>query len=94
MRFDKLLSIPALVLAGSLTLSACGGEEAEVEDVGVGEGVGAEVAPAAPVAAPAATTFDPALDVDRDGILDPEEGVGDADGDGILDRDEAYPATP
>ena len=43
---------------------------------------------------PAAPAFDPALDADRDGVLDPEEGTGDLDGDGVLDRDEPYRVVP
>lgn len=83
MRFIKHALIPALV--GTAALAACGGE-GEVEEVGE---VAETPAVVAPTAAPPAA-FDPALDADRDGILDAEEGLGDVDGDGVLDRDEAY----
>lgn len=95
MIWKKVALVP--MLAAAAALGACGdGEEAEEGEVGeVGEEVRTEVgegvdAASEGVAAPAA--FDPGLDADRDGILDPEEGLGDADGDGIRDRDEAYPA--
>lgn len=39
---------------------------------------------------PVTEPFDPDLDTDRDGVLDPGEGLGDADGDGVRDRDETY----
>lgn len=81
----------AMVLAAAGALGACGGEEevevGEVgeapvvtEGVGVGEGV------------TEGTVFDPTLDVNGNGVLDADEGMGDLDGDGILDRDETYPA--
>ena len=85
----------AMVLAAVGALGACGGEEeAEVGEVGteVGEapivtegvGVGEGVVEGA--------VFDPTLDVNGNGVLDADEGMGDADADGILDRDETYPA--
>lgn len=89
MRFIKLALIPALM--GAAALAACGGER-EVDEVGEVEGVAETPAVAPATTAPAA--FDPALDVDRDGILDAEEGMGDADQDGVLDRDEVYTPVP
>ena len=88
MHWKKMALVP--MLAAATALVACGGEAEEAE---VGEGVETEVGEGVAVegaAAPAA--FDPGLDADRDGVLDPEEGLGDTDGDGIRDRDEAYPA--
>ena len=88
MRFSKLFVLPAI--AGALTLGACGEEEPEVAE----EPVVAPIAEpmGAPAVAPATgAAFNPALDVNANGILDPDEGLGDADADGILDRDEVYP---
>ena len=92
MRFSKLFVLPAI--AGALTLGACGEQEPEVAEepvvAPIAEPMGAPAA--GPVGAGAAgTAFNPALDVNANGILDPDEGLGDADGNGILDRDEAYP---
>ena len=79
--------------------AACAGEE----EVGVEEGVEPVVVepatappmtePVAPATAPAAGAFDPALDVNGNGMLDADEGLGDVDADGILDRDEVYTPT-
>lgn len=92
MRFSKLPLVP--MLAGALALGACAGEEAEVEEGVFGEeemmAPVAEPAIAPPVAPMEGAAFDPALDVNADGILGEDEGLGDMDADGILDRDEAY----
>lgn len=97
MNWKKFALVP--MLATAVALGACGGdEEAEVGEGAVGEGVvgegvvGEGVAGEGVVEGAAAPAFDPALDVNRDGILGDDEGLGDADGDGIRDRDEAYPA--
>lgn len=58
-----------------------GGEESDAPLGSVPAGAGV---PGAPVTEP----LDPDLDTDRDGVLDPGEGLGDADGDGVRDRDE------
>lgn len=85
------------IMVGALALGACdAGEEGLDEGVGVveegvgevGEGineVGTEIGEVG------GTVFNPALDVNNNGVLDADEGLGDADGDGILDRDEVYP---
>lgn len=59
------------------------GEEGDAPLGSVPESAGV---PGDPVTEP----FDPDLDADRDGVLDPGEGLGDADGDGVRDRDEPY----
>ena len=87
--------VSAFAVAALLgSAAACGGEE----EVGVEEGIGEEgeieagVEPVFvdPAMAPAAGTFDPALDLNANGALDADEGLGDVDADGILDRDEVY----
>ncbi len=84
----------AFAVAGLVGIAACTSEEPEAEIVE--EPTVEAPAPAAPMEAPAAERpFDPALDVNNNGVLDPDEGLGDADNDGILDRDEEYvPPTP
>ena len=95
--------VSAFAVAALLgSAAACAGEE----EVGVEEGVVGEegvepvvidpatappvTQPVAPATAPAAGAFDPALDLNANGALDADEGMGDADADGILDRDEVY----
>lgn len=80
------ITLPALALA--VGLAACGNDYERVENAGPDEGAVPEIVPPRSDGA----AFDPALDADRDGVLDPEEGMEDGDGDGVRDRDEAYPA--
>lgn len=61
---------------------AGGEEDAPLGSVPEGAGV-----PGPPVTEP----FDPDLDTDRDGVLDPGEGLGDTDGDGVRDPRRAVP---
>lgn len=89
MRWTKLALIPAACVA--LALGACA--EDLREEVAEGElpRTPAEVPAADPgVDAAANPFFDPALDVNGNGVLDPDEGLSDTDGDGVLDRDEPY----
>lgn len=94
MKITKLTYLPAFLMAAAMSFTACTAEDVdEIDEAPVpAERMEEPVAPAvAPVAAPTvAAPFAPALDADRDGILDPEEGLGDADRDGVLDRDETY----
>ncbi len=88
----KTRFLPMLALAGLIGVTACTADEREAEVV---EEPTIEAPATAPVTAepldePANRPFDPALDVNNNGILDPDEGLGDADNDGILDRDEEY----
>lgn len=89
-RFFSVLAAAALV-----GVAACAEPETEAEI----EAPATEIAPAPvaepapmtdPAVDPAAAAFDPALDVNANGMLDADEGMGDADADGILDRDETY----
>ena len=77
--------------AALVGLAACAEEPAD--DLDLAEPATEEAAVIEPQTDPAmevAPTFDPALDENQNGLLDPNEGMGDADGDGILDRDEEY----
>jgi hypothetical protein len=87
-RFFSVLAAAALV-----GVTACAEPETEAEiEAPATEMAPAPVAEPAPMTDPAATTgtFDPALDTNANGMLDADEGMGDADADGILDRDETY----
>ncbi len=80
----------ALAFAGLMGMAACAPqEEARVDDT-TAEVPATTPATVEPMDAPADRPFDPALDVNNNGILDADEGLGDADNDGILDRDEEY----
>lgn len=89
------------MMLGALAMGACdAGEEGLDEGVGVvEEGVGEMGAGINEVGTEigdgmgemGGTVFNPALDMNNNGILDADEGMGDMDADGILDRDEVYP---
>ena len=92
-RLWKAAAVPALTV---FVLGACAGEAEVEEGVGeIGEGVG-EVGEGIGEGATEVgegvegAVFDPALDVNGNGVLDADEGMGDADADGVLDRDEVY----
>lgn len=95
MRFGKLLVAPAL--AGVFALGACTPEAeidegVELDEAEIAEPVAAPVVPPVvdPMTAPGSAAFDPALDLNANSVLDPDEGLGDVDADGVLDRDEVY----
>jgi hypothetical protein len=89
------------MLLGALAVGACdAGDEGLDEGVGVvedgvvemGDGmneVGTDIG--AGVGAVGGAVFNPALDLNGNGVLDADEGLGDIDADGVLDRDEVYP---
>lgn len=88
MRTNQFLNLFAA--AALVGFAACAEEPADEIDL---SDPAAEEAVIEPIGEPdmeMTSDFDPMLDVNNNGMLDADEGLGDADGDGILDRDEVY----
>ncbi len=83
-RFFAVLAATALI-----GTAACADDEPDVADEVIVEEPAMQPG-MMPMPATEGTVFNPAYDVNGNGMLDADEGLGDEDGNGILDRDEPY----